>query len=326
MPGFRPSPALSGATDLHSALSAPPAPASRPAPTQVHSAFYRFVPLADPMASAAALRRLGEACGVLGAILLAREGLNGAVAGTPQAVQAFEAGLCAGGAGLGWHAQALQGLVFKHSACHQPPFARLKVGVKPEIVALGPLLDVDAAGLPPPDEQDDSHLSPQDWRTLMQRDDVVLLDNRNHFEFRLGRFAGALDPQVASFRDFQAALSDAAPRWRADGKAVAMYCTGGIRCDKTAPWLRSLGLTVWQLDGGILNYCQSLPDADRDWQGECFVFDRRIALDSRLRETGRRPQEVYDPRRPDEAWRLERALRLDAAVAGPSAPQGDGHA
>ncbi|MEK8027572.1 rhodanese-like domain-containing protein [Pseudaquabacterium rugosum] len=326
MPGFRPSPALSGATDLHSALSAPPAPSSRPAPTQVHSAFYRFVPLADPMASAAALRRLGEACGVLGAILLAREGLNGAVAGSPQAVQAFEAGLCAGGAALGWHAQALQGLVFKHSACQQPPFARLKVGVKPEIVALGPLHDVDAAGLPPPDEQDDSHLSPQDWRTLMQRDDVVLLDNRNHFEFRLGRFAGALDPQVASFRDFQAALSDAAPRWRADGKAVAMYCTGGIRCDKTAPWLRSLGLTVWQLDGGILNYCQSLPDADRDWQGECFVFDRRIALDSRLRETGRRPQEVYDPRRPDEAWRLERALRLDAAVAGPSAPQDDGHA
>jgi len=94
---------------------------------------------------------------------------------------------------------------------------------------------------------------------------------------------------------------------------VAMYCTGGIRCDKTAPWMRSLGLQVKQLDGGILNYCQQLPDAGRDWLGECLVFDRRTALDARLQETATTPEQVYDPALPDEAWRLARARRLDQA-------------
>lgn len=91
-----------------------------------------------------------------------------------------------------------------------------------------------------------------------------------------------------------------------------MYCTGGIRCDKTAPWLRSLGLSVWQLDGGILNYFQQLDDAAQDWVGECFVFDRRIALDTTLQETATSAEQVFDPHRPDEAWRLRRAHRLDA--------------
>jgi len=92
-----------------------------------------------------------------------------------------------------------------------------------------------------------------------------------------------------------------------------MYCTGGIRCDKTAPWLRSLGLEVWQLDGGILGYFQQRPDADRDWQGECFVFDNRVALDTRLRETATTAEQVFDPAHADEAWRLQRARRLDEA-------------
>ncbi|GAA0769912.1 hypothetical protein LRH25_02225 [Ideonella azotifigens] len=279
---------------------------STPSASLLHSAFYRFVPLSDPQAAAVQLRSLAHA--LQGSILVAAEGINGTVAGEPQAVAAFEAALQQADVLAG----AFRGMPFKHSECATPPFGRLKVSVKPEIVALG-LPQDPAAALPPPDERDASHLSPEAWRALLARDDVVLLDNRNHFEFRLGHFRGAVDPQVHNFSDFVAYVQAQAPAWRAAGRPVAMYCTGGIRCDKTAPWLRSQGLDVWQLDGGILNYFQSLPDAERDWQGECFVFDKRVALDTRLRETGTTAEQVFDPTLPDEAWRLQRARRLDGA-------------
>lgn len=283
----------------------------------LHSSFYRFTPLADAAAAAQAVRGLAQgvtgaitlAHGVTGAITLAPEGLSGAVAGTPAAVQAFEAALVASPAFGG----ALRGLVFKHSHGHTAPYARLKVNVKPELVALGL---PGAEALPPPDEEDDSHLSPAQWRALLDDGRAVVLDNRNHFEWRLGRFRGAVDPQVPNFRDLRAWVAAQAPAWRAEGRPVAMYCTGGIRCDKTAPWLRSLGLQVLQLRGGILGYFQALPDAERDWQGECFVFDNRIALDTRLQPTATGPTQVYDPAQADEAWRLARALRLQAAATG----------
>lgn len=267
----------------------------------LHSSFYRFCAVADPLAAAGRVR--GMAQGLLGSIVLAGEGINAAVAGSPADVARFEAALLA----CGLFGDALR---FKHSGCRTPPFGRLKISVKPEIVAL----DLPQAGeLPPPDEHDASHLSPQAWRELMARDDVVLLDNRNHFEWRLGRFRGAIDPGVHNFRDFVAYVEAQAPQWRAEQRPVAMYCTGGVRCDKTAPWMRSLGLTVFQLDGGILNHLQTLPDAEQDWEGECFVFDKRVALDSRLQETVTGAEAVFDPALPDEAWRLARARRLDEA-------------
>lgn len=282
-------------------------PAPTPTNTLVHTAFYRFTPLADATAAAATLRELAAA--LFGAITVAPEGINGAVAGTPAAVQAFEAALQRGDVLSG----ALAGMPFKHSACITPPYARLKVLVKPEIVALGlPGSAGLRSSLPLPDADDDSHLSPQQWRELLQRDDVVLLDNRNHFEFRLGHFKGAADPEVRHFRDFVAYVEQHAPAWREAERPVAMYCTGGIRCDKTAPWLRSLGLQVLQLDGGILNYFQQLPDAAQDWQGECFVFDKRIALNPALQETPTTAEQVFDEADPGEAWRLARAKRLDA--------------
>ena len=271
-----------------------------PSSALLHSAFYRFVPLADPAAAADALRALARE--LTGSIVVAHEGVNGTVAGTPAAVAAFEAALQEALDG------ALRGMAFKHSACATPPFGRLKVGVKPEIVALGL-----PGALPAPDERDASHLPPAAWRELLARDDVVLLDNRNHFEVRLGRFRGAVDPGVHNFRDFVAWVQSHAGEWRAARRPVAMYCTGGIRCDKTAPWLRDLGLEVYQLDGGILGYFQQLPDANRDWQGECFVFDNRVALDTRLRETATTAEQVFDPAHADEAWRLRRARRLDEA-------------
>jgi len=287
--------------------------ATDPPSPLVHSAFYRFVPLPDPEAAADAVRALAR--GLHGSVVLAGEGINGTVAGEASAVAAFEAALqrpdVLGG--------AFAGMVFKHSACLTPPFGRLKVGVKPEIVALGL---PGAATLPAPDERDGSHLSPAAWRELMQRDDLVLLDNRNHFEYRLGHFQGAVDPEVHNFRDFVAYVEANAPAWREAGRPVAMYCTGGIRCDKTAPWLRTLGLEVWQLDGGVLNYFQRLDDAERDWLGACFVFDKRIALDTALRETGTTAEQVYDAGHPDEAWRLQRARRLDAAPVRDTAAPG----
>ncbi len=314
---------------------APPDPAAL-----LHSAFYRFVPLADPPAVAALLRGLAQ--GLQGSIVVAAEGLSGTLAGPPGRLQAFEAALqqpaLLGG--------VLQGLAFRHSGCRTAPFGRLKVSVKPEIVALGREADeglgdcaeiaLDSGdapagpALPAPDGQDASHLTPTAWRALLASGQAVVLDNRNHFEFRLGHFRGALDPQVHNFRDFAAFVRQQAPAWRAAGRPVAMYCTGGIRCDKTAPWLRSLGLQVWQLDGGILHYLQQLGDAGGTgdvgdpanpaagaWQGECFVFDKRIALDHRLQETATSAEQVFDARHPDEAWRLQRARRLDGAAAGP---------
>ena len=277
-----------------------------PSTPLLHSAFYRFVPLADPPVAADALRTLAQ--GLRGSVVVAAEGVSGALAGVPAAVLAFEAALqqrdVLGG--------ALLGMAFRHSACTTAPFGRLKVSVKPEIVALGlPSHGPAGVTLAPPDQHDPSHLAPAVWRALLTRDDVVLLDNRNHFEVRLGHFRGALDPLVHNFRDLVAYVQQQAPAWRAAQRPVAMYCTGGIRCDKTAPWLRSLGLQVWQLDGGILNYFQHMDDADRDWVGECFVFDKRIALDSRLQETGHTAEQVFDASNPDEAWRLQRALRLD---------------
>jgi UPF0176 protein len=231
-------------------------------------------------------------------------------------VEAFEQCLRTGAALQG----ALRGLTFKRSTCTQPPFGRFKVSVKPEIVALGLPSDAQDSPVELPDERDASHLSPAAWRQLLAAGRAVVLDNRNHFEFRLGHFRGAVDPGVHHFRDFVRYVEQHASAWRAQGRPVAMYCTGGIRCDKTAPWMRSLGLEVFQLEGGILNYLQQLQGEGVDegaaaaaWQGECFVFDRRIALDARLRETGATAEQVYDPAHPDEAWRLQRARRLDEA-------------
>ena len=295
----------------------------------LHSAFYRFVPLPDPVVVADALRRLAQ--GLQGSIVLASEGINGTLAGTPELVRAFEQALqqpsVAGG--------VFAGMAFKHSGCVTAPFGRLKVSVKPQTVALdlpGPSLDqtltphsADAHNIHDipgtcdlqTASRDASHLAPLAWRALLARGDLVLLDNRNHFEYRLGHFVGALDPQVHNFRDFVDFVQAEAPAWRAAGRPVAMYCTGGIRCDKTAPWLRSLGLEVWQLDGGILNYFAQLGDAHREWQGECFVFDKRIALDSQLQETACTAAQVFDAQHPDEAWRLQRARRLDQAAPPP---------
>jgi UPF0176 protein len=267
-----------------------------------HSSFYAFVALRDPDAVAARLRELTTALG--GSILVAREGINGVVAGTTAAVDAFERALQSDPA----FDRCFASMLFKRSACVTVPFGRMKVHRKKEIVAFG----VDGVSAASAGGDASHNLSPQAWRELIVRDDVVVIDNRNSFEYRLGRFRSAIDPQVPHFRDFPKYVEQHAPEWKAAGKRVAMYCTGGIRCEKSGAWMASLGLDVYQLEGGILNYFQSMLDAEQDWEGECFVFDNRIALDTKLRETATTLEQVYEGE-PDGEWRIARARRLDAA-------------
>ncbi|MBV8603337.1 MAG: hypothetical protein JO224_01505 [Pelomonas sp.] len=266
----------------------------------VHASFYRFVALADPERVAARLRELVGGLG--GNVVVAHEGVSGALAGPRAALAAFEAAVAREFDG------ALDGMVFKHSACTTPPFHLVKVHVKREIVAFGVpgVSGLRDAARP------DTHVSPERFRALLDDPKVLVLDNRNSFEYRLGHFRGAVDPGVANFRDFPAYVEAHAARWQAEGREIAMYCTGGIRCEKTAAWMQDQGLKVHQLDGGVINYFAALPDAVRDWGGECFVFDKRIALDTRLEETATTAEQAYAG---DEAaaWRLARAKRLDPA-------------
>lgn len=267
-----------------------------------HIAFYKFVELPDPDNVVSQLRYLTQ--DLLGSILVAHEGINGVLAGTVKALNEFETAIRTDGLLEG----KFSDIVFKRSECKTMPFARIKVHKKSEIVALGLPSEISVDAIC----QSGTQVSPQDWRKLIAEDNVVVIDNRNSFEYRLGRFKSAIDPKVSNFRDFPKFIEDNAGEWRRKGTKVAMYCTGGIRCEKTAPWMQELGLDVYQLEGGILNYFQAVSDAEKDWDGECFVFDNRIALDTKLHETSTTLEQVYTGD-PAEEWRLQRAKRLHSA-------------
>ncbi|MFM7332446.1 MAG: rhodanese-like domain-containing protein [Brachymonas sp.] len=279
-----------------------------------HIAFYHFVRVQEPDALA---QRLRELCApLLGSILVAQEGINGMPSGTAGQLDAFEQALQTDEAiRSSVDTKGFEGIVFKRTACITAPFKRLKIHAKREIVPLG-IQGVDAPGRI--DEIHANDVSPREWRELIKRPDVVLLDNRNSFEYRLGRFEGAIDPGVVNFRDFPEYVQAHAEEWKRTGKTVAMYCTGGIRCEKSSVWMQDMGLKVAQLQGGILNYFQQMPDAEADWQGECFVFDNRVALDTKLQETATSVDDVYNAQdvvdsklAQDAHWRLQRAKRLD---------------
>ncbi|RZI86304.1 MAG: hypothetical protein EOP38_01980 [Rubrivivax sp.] len=265
-----------------------------------HESFYKFVAIADPDACTLALREL--TADLTGSILVAEEGINGMVAGTEDALASFHAALVQDPRLLDPQGTALfDGMGFKRSACRTRPFFKMKVHRKPEILPLG-VDGVDA-------RRTGINLKPQAWRELIAQDDVVLIDNRNSFEYKLGRFKNAVDPQVHHFRDLPKYIEEHVDAWKAEGKRVAMYCTGGIRCEKTSAWMLDMEIPVYQLEGGILTYFAEMPDADKDWEGECFVFDNRIALDTHLQQTDTTAEDVYAGD-PDELWRLQRAKRL----------------
>jgi UPF0176 protein len=245
-----------------------------------HDAFYKFVMIEDPLAYITWLEDKCKTSGVLGNILVAYEGINGMLAGTDQQLQDFRDALA--------RDIKFDGIIYKRTLCSKLPFKRLKVRLKKEIVPLG-LEGVDATS------QTGVNLSPQAWRDFIHREDVILIDNRNSFEYEIGHFKKAIDPGVNHFRKFADYMEENLPNWQ--GKEIAMYCTGGIRCEKTTAWLAQRGLKIYQLEGGILNYFMQIPDAEKDYEGNCFVFDDRRALDSNLNEVAVKPEDLSEKSR-----------------------------
>ena len=231
-----------------------------PAPVRV-TALYRFARFPDPAALRGPLEQLCRANGVKGTLLLATEGINGTIAGSPNAIDAVLA-----------HVRSLPGcdrLEVKDAVADIMPFHRLKVRVKAEIVTMGVAVD--------PLADAGTYVAPADWNALIDDPDTVVIDTRNDYEVKVGSFAGAIDPGTASFRDFPAWF--AAHRDELAGKRVAMFCTGGIRCEKATAYLKGQGVDdVFHLEGGILRYLEVVPAAESRWQGECFVFDERVAV------------------------------------------------
>jgi UPF0176 protein len=230
------------------------------------AALYHFSRFADPAALKEPLEQLAVAHGVKGTLLLAREGVNGTIAGTDDAVAAVLA-----------HIRTLPGcaaLECKLSRAAKKPFLRLKVRIKREIVTLGQP-DID------PLTHAGHYVAPQDWNALIADPGTIVIDTRNDYEVAVGTFTGAIDPQLPTFRDFPAWFRAERERLLGAGTPpkIAMFCTGGIRCEKSTAFLKAEGLDqVYHLKGGILKYLEEVPAEQSLWQGECFVFDQRVTV------------------------------------------------
>ena len=237
------------------------------------AALYQFAELPDFTELREPLRVVCAGLNLKGSVLLAEEGINGTVAGTDDAIDALVDELTHGALFGG----RLDRLELKFSRAAAMPFLHLKIRLKKEIVTLGaPQAD--------PTRQVGTYVDPADWNALIEGDETLLLDTRNAFEVAMGTFEGALDPDIRSFgqfKDFVARTLD--PKRH---RKIAMFCTGGIRCEKASSYLLSQGFAeVYHLKGGILKYLEAVPEADSRWQGDCFVFDGRIALGHGLKES-----------------------------------------
>ena len=226
------------------------------------AALYHFTPFPDPASLRGALLDLCQAQGVMGTLLLAREGINGTIAGPRAGIDAALA-----------HIRALPGcadLEWKESYSAEMPFGRMKVRLKREIVTMGQP-DVD------PRAGTGHYMSGQDWNDLIRQPDVAVIDTRNDYEVAIGTFEGAIDPGTRSFGEFPAWWE--ANKDRFHNKRIAMFCTGGIRCEKSTNFLLGQGVEdVFHLKGGILQYLEDVPEDQSLWQGECFVFDQRVSV------------------------------------------------
>lgn len=234
--------------------------------SQLVVGFYKFVALEDCRLLREPLLEQCLAAGVRGTVLLAGEGINGSLAGSRESLDQV----------LGWLRRdpRLSDLTTRESRASLPPFQRMKVKLKREIVTMG------VAGVDPR-AGTGGHVEPARWNQLIAADDVLLLDTRNSYETAIGGFPGAVHPQTTNFRDFPAYAREHLDPARQ--RQVAMYCTGGIRCEKASALLLQQGFEkVWQLRGGILNYLAAIPPRQSVWRGECFVFDSRVALNRQL--------------------------------------------
>ena len=236
------------------------------------AAFYQFAALPDFRELREPLRAICAGLALKGSVLLAHEGINGTLAGSEVAIgdliKKLRDGALFGG--------RLDHLELKFSHALAMPFRRLKIRLKKEIVTLGDTA-VD------PTQQVGVYVEPSDWNALISAPDTLVIDTRNEFEVAMGTFEGAVDPGIKSFgqfKDFAARHLDPAKHQK-----IAMFCTGGIRCEKASAYLLAQGFSeVYHLKGGILRYLEGVPEGQSRWRGECFVFDERVALGHGLQE------------------------------------------
>lgn len=235
----------------------------------VVAALYHFARLEDHEKLQAPLAELCCTSGVRGTLLLAREGVNGTIAGSRGAIDAVLArlraipGLCA--------------LEHKESSAHVMPFRRMKVRLKKEIVTMG-VPDID------PLEDVGAYVDPKDWNALISDPETVVIDTRNDYEVGIGTFKGAINPETSTFRQFPGWVETAGIEDKT--KPIAMFCTGGIRCEKATAFMRAQGFeNVYHLKGGILKYLEEVDERESLWEGSCFVFDERVAVTHGLRES-----------------------------------------
>lgn len=230
------------------------------------AALYQFHVVDQPEQLRDQLEQLADQLALCGTLIVAKEGINGTVAGSRAAIDQLHQALLDAG---------FLHMEYKESTSSNKPFKRMKVKLKPEIVTLG----VEVA----PRQLVGHYLDPQQWNALLAEDNVVVVDTRNRYEYQAGTFKGAIDPDTETFREFPAFveehLSDA------KGKKIAMFCTGGIRCEKSTSLLLQQGFEeVYHLKGGILNYLEKTAPEDSLWEGECFVFDGRVGVGHGMRE------------------------------------------
>ena len=243
-----------------------PVPETPPDREVVVAAFYKFIHLPDPVVLQRDLQKTCGAAGILGTILVAHEGINGTVCASHEGMSALMAYFA--------DSAYFSDIQPKYSFAEEPAFYRMKVRLKREIVTMGQP-DID------PENSVGTYVPPQDWNALIGVPDTLVIDTRNRYEVAVGTFENAVDPQTASFRDFPAwienYLADLPENKRP--KNIAMFCTGGIRCEKATSYLRARGYeNVFHLEGGILKYLETVAAEDSAWRGECFVFDQRVSV------------------------------------------------
>ena len=255
------------------------------------ASFYRFLDMRDAAAFRDELQLLCDEEGLLGTILVAGEGFNGTIAGSERSIRNV----------IDWVERRLDlasPIEARWTDVTEAPFRRMRVRAKKEIVTLGrpDIL---------PHERTGRYVPPGEWNALIENPDVLVIDTRNHYEVEVGSFPGAIDPGTDSFREFPEFAKELAETSK--DRPLAMFCTGGIRCEKATALMLELGFDeVYHLQGGILEYLNEVPDEENRWEGECFVFDTRVAVDRDLAEGGyvqchacRRPLSTDDLESPD---------------------------
>lgn len=234
-------------------------------------AFYHFFDFPDFEERRNEIKQFCDEHNLKGTILVAHEGINSTISGTRNNINALIDYLKSD--------PRMKNLQWKESFWNDKPFQKMKVRLKKEIVRLA-VEDLDS-------ENRGKYISPDDWDDFISRDDVINIDTRNEYETRIGTFEGSVDPDTKNFRDFPAWAKNWAQDKDKDNLKIAMFCTGGIRCEKSTAYMKKLGFKdVYHLDGGILQYFEDTKNKNGKWKGECFVFDDRAAVDASLKPTG----------------------------------------